>query len=320
MMNFFRLIVLVITFISVKGIAQSDFEVYTEVIEGTEVSFKMTPIEGGAFILGASKKDKYKEEDELPNVMVEIASFWMGTNEVTHKEFLLFTDLTRDILADGTQNPEVISRPSSPYEDPSKGLEDDDLKPAVGLTQYGALSYCRWLYKRTGVFYRIPTEAEWEYAARAGSETPYFFGKKSKGLEKYAWFDDNSEEKLHQVGLKEPNPNGLYDIYGNVSEWCLDQYIEDFYKKIEEGEKNPRGYPNALNPRSVRGGSFLDDATECRSSNRITSTKQWKERDPQLPQSFWWNTDAEFVGFRLVRPLKQPSKEEAELFFSSMLE
>lgn len=305
---------------SINGIAQETFSAYTQEIPGTDVSFKMTPIEGGSFIMGASKKDKKQDDDELPNVKVEVASFWMGTHEVTHKEFLLFTDKTRDMLPDGNPNPEVISRPSSPYEDPSKGLEDDDLKPAVGMTQYGALSYCRWLYKRTGVFYRIPTEAEWEYAARAGSETPYFFGKKSKKLKEYAWFGDNSEEKLHKVGLKKPNPNGLYDIYGNVSEWCLDQYYEDFYSKIKEGEKNPRAYPDALYPRSVRGGSFLVGAEECRSSNRITSTDQWKERDPQLPKSIWWNTDSEFVGFRLIRPLEQPSKEDVELFFTSMLE
>ncbi|WP_298238957.1 SUMF1/EgtB/PvdO family nonheme iron enzyme [uncultured Algibacter sp.] len=314
------LLVVVTLASSINTIAQESFKAYTQEIPGTDVSFKMTPIEGGTFVLGASKKDKKKEDDELPNVNVEVASFWMGTHEVTHKEFLLFTDKTRDILPDGKQNPEVISRPSSPYEDPSKGLEDEDLKPVVGLTQYGALSYCRWLFRRTGVFYRIPTEAEWEFAARAGTETPYFFGKKSKKLKEYAWFADNGEEKLHVVGLKKPSPNGLYDIYGNVSEWCLDQYYEDFYSKIEAGEKNPRAYPDALYPRSARGGSFLDDPEECRSSNRITSTDQWKERDPQLPQSFWWNTDSEFVGFRLVRPLEQPSKEDAEAFFSSMLE
>lgn len=319
-MKIFKILVLVATFVSTQGIAQNDFKAYTQNIEGTNVSFKMVPIKGTTFMLGASKKDKKKEADELPQKQVEVSSFWMGVYEVTHKEFLLFTDATRDKLADGSLNPIVISRPSSPYEDPSKGLEDDDMKPTVGLTQYGALSYCRWLYKRTGVFYRIPTEAEWELAAKAGTETPYFFGKKKKDLQEYAWYAENAEGQLHQVGLKKPNPNGLYDIYGNVAEWCLDQYYADFYSTIKEGEKDPRGMPDALYPRSVRGGSFLDDETGCRSTNRITSTDDWKARDPQLPQSFWWNTDSEFVGFRLVRPFEQPSKEDAEMFFSSMLE
>ena len=306
--------------LSIKGISQTEFKPYEQTIEGTEVSFKMVPIQGGKYVVGASENDTQKEEDELPNKEVEVSSFWMGAFEVTHKEFLLFTDATRDILADGNQNPEVISRPSSPYEDPSKGLEDEDMKPTVGLTQYGALSYCRWLYKRTGVFYRIPTELEWEFAARGGTTTPYFFGDKSDELGKYAWYNENGDNQLHKVGEKEPSPNGLYDIYGNVSEWCLDQYYEDFYSTLKDGDKDVWGMPNALYPRSARGGSFLDDAKECRSSNRITSTDDWKARDPQLPQSFWWNTDSEFVGFRLVRPLNQPSKEEIELFFSSMLE
>lgn len=319
-MKYFQLILIAIFFFSFEGIAQGDFKEYTQKIEGTDVSFKMVPIKGGEFTLGAAKKDKKKEADELPNKNVEVSSFWMGAFEVTQKEFLLFTDRTSDILPSGEQNPIVISRPSSPYEDPSKGLGDDDFKPTVGLTQYGALSYCRWLYNRTGLFYRIPTEAEWEFAAKAGTDTPYFFGKKAKELAKYAWYNKNGEEQLHKVGLKEPNPNGLYDIYGNVAEWCLDQYYVDFYTTIKDGEKDPRGMPDALYPRSVRGGSFIDDEAGCRSSNRDTSTDVWKERDPQLPQSFWWNTDSEFVGFRLVRPLVQPSKEEIEMFFSSMLE
>ncbi|WP_282135569.1 formylglycine-generating enzyme family protein [Seonamhaeicola maritimus] len=319
-MKILKVLIVAIALFSIKGIAQTDFEAYTQEIEGTDVSFKMVPIEGGTLMLGASAKDKKKEADELPQKQVEISSFWMGVYEVTHKEFLLFTDATRDLLADGKPNPIVISRPSSPYEDPSKGLGDEDMKPTVGLTQYNALSYCRWLYKRTGVFYRIPSEAEWELAAKAGTDTPYFFGKKKKDLNDYAWYSENANNQLHVVGMKKPNPNGLYDIYGNVSEWCLDQYYADFYASIEDGEKDPRGFPDALYPRSVRGGSFIDDAAGCRSSNRITSTDDWKARDPQLPKSFWWNTDSEFVGFRLVRPLKQPSKEEAEMFFSSMLE
>lgn len=305
---------------TVKGMAQTEFKPYTQAIEGTDVTFNMVPITGGAYVVGASEDDVNKNDDELPNKKVEVSSFWMGAFEVTHKEFLLFTDATRDILNDGNVNPEVISRPSSPYEDPSKGLGGDDMKPTVGLTQYGALSYCRWLYKRTGVFYRIPTEIEWEFAARSGTTTPYFFGNDPAELEKYAWYDANGEERLHEVGQKEANPNGLYDIYGNVAEWCLDQYYADFYATLKDGEKDAWGMPDALYPRSVRGGSFFDAAKDCRSSSRLSSTDDWKARDPQLPQSFWWNTDSEFVGFRLVRPAVQPSKEDIELFFSSMLE
>lgn len=300
--------------------AQQAFTVYEQEIEGTGISFKMVPIEGGEFTVGASVKDKKAEDDELPRKQVKVESFWMGAFEVSDEEFYLFRDATLDLLADGSSYVFTISRPSSPYEDPSKGLVDEGSKPAVGMTQYGALSYCRWLYYRTGVFYRLPTECEWEYAARAGSEEAYFFGKKDKKLKKFAWYGENAERQVHQVGMKEPNPYGLYDIYGNVAEWCLDQYYPDFYEKIKEDDVFPWGKPRSLYPRSARGGSFKSSAEECRSSNRISSTDEWKARDPQIPQSFWWNTDSEFVGFRLVRPLKQPSKEEAELFFVSMLE
>ncbi|AUP80698.1 formylglycine-generating enzyme family protein [Flavivirga eckloniae] len=301
-------------------IGQSDFKAYNQSIDGTDVTFKMVPIEGGVFTVGASTKDKNAEADELPRKQVEVESFWMGAFEVTRAEFFLFRDATRDLLPDGKMNANVISRPSSPYEDPSKGLGDKDKEPAVGMTQYGALSYCRWLYQRTGVFYRLPTECEWEYAAGKGIDKPYFFGKKKSKLKEYAWYSKNSNGEFHEVGLKAPNPNGLYDIYGNVAEWCLDQYYADFYATIKEHEKGPWGMPNALYPRSVRGGSFKDDALGCRTSNRISSTDDWKARDPQIPKSFWWNTDSEFVGFRLVRPLKQPTEEEAEEFFSSFLE
>ena len=305
---------------SAYAFGQGDFKEYDQRIEGTDITFKMVPIEGGIFTIGASKKDKNAETDELPRKQVELSSFWMGAFEVTHGEFLLFRDITRDLLPNGEMNDVVISRPSSPYEDPSKGLGDKDREPAVGMTQYSALSYCRWLYQRTGIFYRLPTELEWEYAAGAGMDGLYFFGKKKGKLKDYAWYGENSNGEFHEVGLKEPNPNGLYDIYGNVAEWCLDQYYPDFYSTIKENEKDPWGKPTALNPRSVRGGSFKDDALSCRTSNRERSIDKWKARDPQIPKSFWWNTDSEFVGFRLVRPLKQPTKEEAEAFFSSFLE
>ena len=313
-------ILMALSILATPTLAQNDFNAYEQKIDGTEVSFKMVPIGGGELTLGATAKDKSAQNDELPNKKVKIDPFWMGAYEVTHGEFLLFRDATRDLMPDGKPYSKVVSRPSSPYEDPSKGLVEDDEKPAVGMTQYGALSYCRWLYYRTGVFYRIPTECEWEYAAKAGVEEPYFFGKKKKLLGQYAWYAENAEGQIHDVGLKAQNPNGLYDIYGNVSEWCLDQYYADFYTKVKENEKGPWGKPTALNPRSARGGSFMDEAAECRSANRISSTDEWKIRDPQIPKSYWWNTDSEFVGFRLVRPYKQPTKAEAEAFFVSFLE
>ena len=107
------------------------------------------------------------------------------------------------------------------------------------MTQHAANKYCQWLSAKTGQFYRLPTEAEWEYAARAGTTTAYFFGDDASKLGEYAWFEQNSDFKYQKVGKKKPNPWGLYDICGNVVEWCLDQYDPDYYKQCA-GERRHR--------------------------------------------------------------------------------
>ncbi len=296
--------------------SDTSFKKYDQSIPGSEVRFTMVPVPAGTFLLGAAAADKQKEEDELPVRTVTIPAFWMGAHEVTFDEFNLFfldVSLSQNIVTD------AVTRPSSPYIDMTLGMGKEGGFPANSMQQYGAIMYCKWLYGKTGIFYRLPTEAEWEYACRAGSTTVYPFGDKKDNLDEYAWHSGNSENKYHKVGQKKPNAWGLYDMLGNVSEWVLDQYDPAFYNSIGNEQQSPLRTPDAKNPRIVRGGSYKDIAAELRSSNRTKSDPVWNRRDPQIPKSRWWNADAPFVGFRLVRPVQQPTAIEAEQFFQTYL-
>ncbi len=300
------------------GTGNQEFENYTSKIPGTDVSFEMVAIEGGTFALGSAEKDKKAEADEQADLVLKVEPFWMGAKELTFDELDIYQNVEKDLDENGEPRVDGILRPSPPYEDPSHNMGGAGF-PAVGMTQLGALQYCKWLSEKTGQFYRLPTEVEWEYACKAGTATTYFFGDKPKALKEYAWYSKNSGKKMHRGGQLKPNPWGLYDIYGNVAEWTLDQYSRDYYATLEPNAVNPWNRPTALHPRSVRGGSYRDDVTQLRSSDRIESSLDWKKRDPQIPKSFWWNTDSPFVGFRIVRPFITPSAEEQAAFWEAVL-
>ena len=186
------------------------------------------------------------------------------------------------------------------------------------MTQFAALAYCKWLTTKTGHFYRLPTEAEWEYACRAGTNTAYSFGDDATQLGDYAWYAQNSKGRYQKTGTKKPNAWGLYDMYGNVAEWTLDQYLPDYYASFNgKTAVSPWATPQTLYPRTVRGGSWDDAPESLRSAARLGSSRQWKKQDPQIPRSNWWNTDASFVGFRLLRPVKQPSAAEITAYFAA---
>ena len=294
----------------------SDFLSYDQSLPGSTLKFKMVPINGGSFTLGSTATDNAAKEDEKPQHTVTISPFWMGAYEVTHDEFDVFFN---DQVTPENTKVDAVTRPSPQYIDLSWGMGKEGGYPANSMQQFTALMFCRWLYQKTGIFYRLPTEAEWEYAAKAGATTVYPFGNDPKELDKYAWHKDNSKNKYQKVGQKAPNAWGLYDMLGNLAEWTLDQYDGQAYTKITDGASDPYQAPTSRHPRVVRGGSFEDDAEALRPTARRSWLPEWNKRDPQIPKSRWWLTDGQFVGFRVVRPVKQPTAEEAEAFYKMHL-
>lgn len=298
--------------------AQSDtsFTVYEQSLPGSALKFKMIPIKGGIFTMGSPDTEVGRDADEGPQKKFTISPFWMGAFEVTHDEFDIFF---KDAGTSQNVNADAITRPSPQYVDLSWDMGREGGFPVNSMQQRTALMYCRWLYQKTGIFYRLPTEAEWEYACRAGSSSKYFFGDNENDLEKYAWYNKNSKDAYHKAGQLQPNALGLYDMLGNVAEWVLDLYDENYFSKMNDGESDPELKPTSRHPHLLKGGSYVDNASELRCANRTKWLPDWNKRDPQIPKSKWWLTDAPFAGFRVVRPLKQPFAEEIEKFFTLYL-
>jgi formylglycine-generating enzyme required for sulfatase activity len=291
---------------------------YEQPIMHTDTTIEMVPIAGGTFVMGSPDDEEGRGDDEGPQHEVKIDPFWMGKFEVTWDQYDIWNesiDVIRRDLAGIKPSPvdlivDGMTRPTEPYTDMSFGFGRGRY-PAICMTQHAARKYCEWLSAKTGFYYRLPTEAEWEYACRAGTQSAYSFGENADELDKYAVFIDNSDDQYEEVGTKEPNPWGLYDMHGNVSEWVLDQHDPATYANRGDGEvANPLVIPTTLYPRVVRGGGWDNDAEQLRSAARIASDPSWKEQDPQIPQSIWYHTDALSVGFRIVRPLNEPSDEE----------
>jgi len=284
----------------------------------------MVPIKGGEFIMGSPEAEAGRRTDEGPQHKVKISPFWMQQCEVTWNEYAPFmlnieAPLNPKYSTYTSNSWDAVSKPSKPYNEPSRGMGKAGY-PAVGMTQHAANKYCEWLSAKTGHFYRLPTEAEWEYACRAGTTNAYSYGDNQRKLSDYAWFYDNSPYKYQKVGRKKPNPWGLYDMHGNVAEWCLDQYAPNFYgQQKDELSINPWNKATQPYPHVVRGGAYPDDPEQLRSAAREKSDKRWKT-DPQLPPTFWYMDQADFVGFRVVRPLKVPNSDEMFHYWNSGVE
>jgi formylglycine-generating enzyme required for sulfatase activity len=283
-------------------------ENYTTVIPGTTVSYSMVAIPAGSFLIGSPTREKNRRNDEGPQITVTVPAFWMGAREVTWNEYELFMFPKEPPAADAT------THPTKPYVEMSFGMGRDGY-PAISMTQHAANKYCQWLSAKTGHFYRLPTEAEWEYAARAGTTTAYSFGDSPAKLKDYAVFNS---DRYAKVGSKKPNPWGLYDMHGNVLEWTLDQYSIAGYAQL--AAQLPWIVSVTPYPHSVRGGSWADTAAQLRSAARRGSEANWKRLDPQRPKSIWYHTNAPWIGFRIVRPAIAPSTEEMHRYWNNGVE
>lgn len=278
---------------------------YAITIPETTVSYSMVPIPAGEFVMGSSTA-----KDEQPQHKVRLDAFWMQTKEVTWDEYRLFMFAKQaGELAQGDTPVHAVSRPTRPYVEMSFGMGINGF-PAISMTQHAANKYAEWLSAKTGEFYRLPTEAEWEYACRAGAVTD------PSPLADYAWYSANSNGKYQKGEEKKPNAWGLYDMLGNVMEWTADQYAP--YRP--ETQTNPWVKATQPYPHAVRGGSWNDPASAERCTARLGSDPSWKQQDPQLPKSIWYHTDAQWLGFRLVRPSKIPAADEMYSYWNNGVE
>jgi formylglycine-generating enzyme required for sulfatase activity len=263
------------------GTQAAEFKPYDQTIPGTDVTYKMMPVPAGEFTMSGRR--------------VKLDEFWMSQHEITWDEYRLFMfpKDPKDDLVD------AISRPTRPYVEMSFGMGLNGF-PAISMTQHAANKYAQWLSARTGHFYRLPTEAEWEYACRAGTAE----GATGAALTESAWHLDNSSDKYQKAGAKKPNAWGLHDMQGNVMEWTLDAFAP--FAPAANLLANPWVVSSKPYPHAVRGGGWASDAAQCLCTSRVGSDASWKMQDPQLPKSIWYHTDAQWLGFRLVRPRQLP--------------
>lgn len=309
------------------------FDSYTEQIPGTPISFRMHAIPGGTFNMGSTDKEPFHKEDEAPVRNVSLSPFFMAEVETTWDMYWVFYAET---MSEGRTPPEnvfahnsrpdvdAVSGPTPPFGFPDQGWGGGD-RPAITMTHYAATTFCQWLSLKTGKKYRLPTEAEWEYAARGGTNTPYFFegnpkdysvqgfwrkfiGPDTEPISSYAVYMKNSKNRTQEPSAVKANPFGLKNMLGNVMEYCADKYDAKAYEKSEENVTNP--IVKKGEEWVVRGGNYNSDASDLRCAARqATQHEAWLKTDPQQPKSIWWYSDIKGIGFRVVCEYQNTDKQ-----------
>lgn len=308
---------------------------YSTKIPGTDVTFEMVPIPGGVATIGNDSLTPDLRPDESPQVHVAIEPIWVGKCEITQVEFqqyLRMDRLFRSFKQQGIRKvtadrmSQSVSAPTALYDvsyrdEVGKGPQ----LPAIGMTQFAAKQYTKWLSGLSGLQYRLPTEAEWEYACRAGSTSAFHFGDDASLLGRYAWYAANSEGQLQRVGSKAANAWGLHDMHGNVREWTVDGYTPNGYKALDR-HRDPVQvlqaiqWPTTVEHRVIRGGSWDDIPDALRSAARFSSDDQaMKDQDPEFPSSPWWYTSdpSRTIGFRIVRSLRKLDEQVIDKFHNA---
>lgn len=260
----FSLSIALVASIAMPRIDRQKPEPFTLTLPKSVVELKFMPIPAGSVKIGG--KD------------VEVKPFFMAATETPWEAFDLFLlSGPPTVPYDQTEyGPDAIARPSKSYILPDLGWGHRGY-PVINVSSDSVMMFCRWLSKETGHKYRVPTEAEWEFACRAGTTGTWKLDAAS--LEKQSWNRSNSDRMTHPVGTKTANAYGLFDMLGNVGEWATDL----------------KGEP------VLCGATHLDTPDAVSPSVRKYWSPAWQESDPQLPKSRWWLADGKFVGFRLVR-------------------
>lgn len=266
------LLAVIITPLSSRSLSQAspagEFKAYTEDLSKFLVKFEMLPVPEGSI-------DMPDPKNPGTTAPVKIKRIWMSKTEVLWDLYDIYAFRLDQTDEEKAQNLDAKSRPSKPYGAPDRGFGHQGY-PALSMHLNAAKEFCKWLSAKTGKKYRLPTEAEWEYASRAGGPAQKLEGS---DLEAVAWFWDNSDDKTHPAGQLKPNTWGFVDMLGNVAEWV-----------ITEDEKG-----------AVAGGSWRDKAPKVHPGAREPFHPDWQAQDAHTPKSIWWLSDGPHIGMRLVR-------------------
>jgi sulfatase modifying factor 1 len=298
---------------------------YTETVtteNGEKISFDMVLIPGGTFLMGSPANEAGRQDHEGPQHKVSLDAFYLCPTETTielfmayysetvsaKKDFITVQETKKNTEQADAEDVDAITGPTPVYGDATMGYGERN--PAIGMTWHNAVTFCKWLSLKSGKEYRLPTEAEWEYACRAGTTDAFGCGDTPDKLADYAWYKATADNETSEIGKKEPNAWGLYDMLGNVREWVYDFYSPNAYKETaaKSPAVNPQG-PNTGKVHAARGGDYSSPADELRCAARGFEEDWWRSGDPQIPKSMWWLPEMDVIGFRVARSVDTEGKK-----------